>query len=690
MSQFEVLSETLPLARAAVFVQSEDTESGALEFFPVAVWPKVQPVFLVGEKTPAERALPKFSLPGGQDATSLLPSYPFLSPTGADGAPISTPLPDGGLSVPLAYKSDTFGVLALWRDGRRATPALSSRPGSDSAVMWSELERRQAERVARTLAVAAALDRATSAAAPPRPARRDRVADSGAGGDGRDERDGAPVVEFGGISRNGRRSGMRDTRPVKGEAFDDDDDDDHDHDEDDDVSGERRVAEVLESPRRMGSAVRSVDSESHELVLREVRALLQGSVHQLNSPLSAVRTLSKLLLRRLDHDAQDTVSRELARDILIQADRLAELVQPLDRLALSLPASTPSAEALDAEAESDDFDEASWVSASLFSPAPRLVPMPLRFNAADTDDLVDSFAERDATDDGAAADVDVDVGDVGGGDMGSDVGAFGTDFRQARFASSLGSGDDLDDDLDDDDDLEEDEEESIIFVSDVVQPVAELAARLAPERGVDCVYVSVDDDGDGVPGVMAPEAAIREATTNLIDNALKYVRSVPVASSSATRQSMVAVGCSWHAERARVLIEVWSSGPPLLEEELVSVLEWGVRGEAARAGGAEGTGFGLPIAQQLVQLLGGHLELVNSPMPQWAWRQQRAEQQRAVARDVPDEPPKSSWAAAGMDDDGMPLADEDGHDDQEATAEALPVAPSGVSARIWLPRAAVR
>ena len=211
----------------------------------------------------------------------------------------------------------------------------------------------------------------------------------------------------------------------------------------------------------MGSAVRSVDGESHELVLREVRALLQGSVHQLNSPLSAVRTLSKLLLRRLDHDAQDTVSRELARDILIQADRLAELVQPLDRLALSLPASTPSAEALDAEAESDDFDEASWVSASLFSPAPRLVPMPLRFNAADTDDLVDSFAERDATDDGAAADVDVDVGDVGGGDMGSDVGAFGA-TSDGRFASSLGSGDDLDDDLDGDDDLEEDEEESII------------------------------------------------------------------------------------------------------------------------------------------------------------------------------------------------------------------------------------
>jgi len=38
--------------------------------------------------------------------------------------------------------------------------------------------------------------------------------------------------------------------------------------------------------------------------------MLAASVHQLNSPLSAVRTLSKLLLRRLDGD--DTTNRELA------------------------------------------------------------------------------------------------------------------------------------------------------------------------------------------------------------------------------------------------------------------------------------------------------------------------------------------------------------------------------------------
>ena len=52
-----------------------------------------------------------------------------------------------------------------------------------------------------------------------------------------------------------------------------------------------------------GAAEGGVTSEQADVVLREVQMLLHMSVHQLRSPLSAVRTLSKLLLRRLDGDA---------------------------------------------------------------------------------------------------------------------------------------------------------------------------------------------------------------------------------------------------------------------------------------------------------------------------------------------------------------------------------------------------
>ena len=70
--------------------------------------------------------------------------------------------------------------------------------------------------------------------------------------------------------------------------------------------------------------------------------MLHTSVHQLRSPLSAVRTLSKLLLRRLDGEERDSVSRELAKDILMQAERFEDLLHPVSRLASELPAAAPT------------------------------------------------------------------------------------------------------------------------------------------------------------------------------------------------------------------------------------------------------------------------------------------------------------------------------------------------------------
>ena len=139
----------------------------------------------------------------------------------------------------------------------------------------------------------------------------------------------------------------------------------------------------------MAEAAAQMAAEQQKEILREVQQILHASVHQLNSPLSAMRTLSKFLLRRLeprhshpnhshphhsdphhsdlDHsttttrcsqpapihlsqipllcrlDPDDSTNREIVRDILLQAEYMDDLIQPLDRLAAQLPSAATSA-----------------------------------------------------------------------------------------------------------------------------------------------------------------------------------------------------------------------------------------------------------------------------------------------------------------------------------------------------------
>jgi len=103
-------------------------------------------------------------------------------------------------------------------------------------------------------------------------------------------------------------------------------------------SGRGQAAAEGEAWGGGGAAEGGVTSEQADVVLREVQILLHMSVHQLRSPLSAVRTLSKLLLRRLDGDA---ISREVRSHCDLTAISLGGGEGTGPRL-LSLPLSAPA------------------------------------------------------------------------------------------------------------------------------------------------------------------------------------------------------------------------------------------------------------------------------------------------------------------------------------------------------------
>ena len=64
-------------------------------------------------------------------------------------------------------------------------------------------------------------------------------------------------------------------------------------------------------------------------------------------------------------------------------------------------------------------------------------------------------------------------------------------------------------------------ETEMVFITDVLEPVFDTFHAIASEQGIS--FEVVVDDADDLPGVFVAPKSFQEATSNVLDNALKYV-----------------------------------------------------------------------------------------------------------------------------------------------------------------------
>jgi two-component system cell cycle sensor histidine kinase PleC len=137
-------------------------------------------------------------------------------------------------------------------------------------------------------------------------------------------------------------------------------------------------------------------------------------------------------------------------------------------------------------------------------------------------------------------------------------------------------------------------QEEPIRLTEVVEDCLRLLQLRAESKGL---HVSVEFES-GLRQLWADERAVRQICLNLISNALKFT----------PRGGNVTLSVSTTAEGGQSFV-VRDTGPGIPKDEIPKVMQAFGQGSLAHQTAEGGTGLGLPIVQNLVQLHGGTFEL---------------------------------------------------------------------------------
>jgi len=136
--------------------------------------------------------------------------------------------------------------------------------------------------------------------------------------------------------------------------------------------------------------------------------------------------------------------------------------------------------------------------------------------------------------------------------------------------------------------------EEPVRLSDIVEDCHRLLKLRAESKGL---HITVDCD-PALPQIWVDERAVRQICLNLLSNALKFT---PRGGHICTSTAMTEDG----GQR----LSVRDTGPGIPKDEIPKVLQAFGQGSLAQLTAEGGTGLGLPIVQNLVELHGGAFEL---------------------------------------------------------------------------------
>jgi PAS domain S-box-containing protein len=132
--------------------------------------------------------------------------------------------------------------------------------------------------------------------------------------------------------------------------------------------------------------------------------------------------------------------------------------------------------------------------------------------------------------------------------------------------------------------------------------MCEIAVRLMQERAHEQHITLTLEAAETLPNVMLDQRAMRQVLLNLLSNAIKFTR----AGGAVTLRALLSA-------EDELILEVSDTGIGMREEDLHRVLEPFVQVENELTRRYEGTGLGLSLSKQLIELHGGRIGIVSKP-----------------------------------------------------------------------------
>ena len=300
----------------------------------------------------------------------------------------------------------------------------------------------------------------------------------------------------------------------------------------------------------------SMDSEraSTQLANDRFRVAMADGLHQVKSPLQALRTFGKLLQRQLAEEGMmegrstgggRKLVERLAEDVLAQGERVVDLIEPMDALVHERRLLTG-----DVVVRKDAKTASSSSIALILQPS----------------------------------------GGGGGGQQ---------QQQQQLLPPSmpvLGTF-----------------ELEMAYPQDMLGSIVYASQAISREGGINFDAVGFEPDNAVIPGVTVCQKHLKEAFSNVLDNAIKYVthrrrgkkgrpRIPHIRVTLTSNEPPLAAGCTIYVE---------DNGPGIPAAEIDKVFERGHRGKVQEE--VSGSGLGLAIAREMITRMGGMIDFVEGP-----------------------------------------------------------------------------